>query len=410
MRRPVTVLVALAALLVAIPVAAQAPPAPVVPALELTSDDGEISAVIRGPDGAVATVAERVDGRLEAPAGPVTIAEGAAEVAPLAPWRCDRTLRRFEATIAAPGAAPVTAAAAVRTPSCARRLQVSRVPSRLRTGAELTLRIEDTWDAGVRARVCVDPPAGRTRCRLVDVPDDGEEARITRRLQATGVWRIGISAMNGAVKVRRSVRVVPPAHLRLLATGDSMIQTVDHALDRRLPRATVRSDARISTGISKPQMLDWVAHARRQAASFRPEATVVFLGANDGFPIGAAGCCGDAWIDAYARRVREMMEAYRRGGAGRVYWMTLPTPGKPTFARVFRAVNAAVRRAARRAGSGVRVIDVSAAVAPNGYARSIRRGGRTVVVRQDDQVHLSLAGADIAAALVVDALRRDGLV
>mgnify|MGYP001179546488 CR=1 FL=1 len=99
MRRPVTVLVALAALLVAIPVAAQAPPAPVVPALELTSDDGEISAVIRGPDGAVATVAERVDGRLEAPAGPVTIAEGAAEVAPLAPWRCDRTLRRFEATI-----------------------------------------------------------------------------------------------------------------------------------------------------------------------------------------------------------------------------------------------------------------------------------------------------------------------
>ena len=35
----------------------------------------------------------------------------------------------------------------------------------------------------------------------------------------------------------------------------------------------------------------------------RPDVTVVFLGANDGFPFGAgAPCCGAPWVAEYARR------------------------------------------------------------------------------------------------------------
>mgnify|MGYP006976747162 CR=1 FL=1 len=204
MLRPV-LLAAAAALHLAPAAAAQAPAAPT---LELTSDDGMISAIIRGPVGAAAAVAERVGGRLGAPRGPVTIDDdGVTEIAPLAPWRCDRRLRRFEAAIAAPGAAPVTTTASVRTPSCARRLEVDGVPARLRAGATLTVRLEDTWDAGLRARVCFDPPSGRADCRAVDVPDDGEPATVSRRLRAAGPWRVTVRAMGGAVRVRRSVDV-----------------------------------------------------------------------------------------------------------------------------------------------------------------------------------------------------------
>ena len=75
----------------------------------------------------------------------------------------------------------------------------------------------------------------------------------------------------------------------MLATGDSMIQIIDGDLQRRLGGRgpiSVRSDAHISTGISKPFMFDWIAHARGSARTLHPDVTVMFLGANDGFPMG----------------------------------------------------------------------------------------------------------------------------
>jgi hypothetical protein len=189
-----------------------------------------------------------------------------------------------------------------------------------------------------------------------------------------------------------------------------MIQIVDSHLERRLkPRGVrVQSDARIATGISKPFMLDWVALARRQALARRPNVTVMFLGANDGFPIAGAGCCGPRWIEAYAGRVKRMMASYRRHGVARVYWLTLPAPSKATFARVFRAVNAALRLAepALRGGGG-RLIDMGRVFTPGGRFRS-SIGGH--VVRQDDGVHLNVRGASIAAGLVIRELRRDGVL
>ena len=88
-------------------------------------------------------------------------------------------------------------------------------------------------------------------------------------LRAAGTTTIDVTGTGGRT-VHRRVRVAPPAHLRLLATGDSMIQIIDSYLGARLPHATVRSDAHISTGISKPFMLDWVALAKRQAARCAP--------------------------------------------------------------------------------------------------------------------------------------------
>jgi hypothetical protein len=127
----------------------------------------------------------------------------------------------------------------------------------------------------------------------------------------------------------------------------------------------------------------------------------MFLGANDGFPIAGAQCCGGTWIERYAKRVERMMRAYTRGGASRVYWLTLPTPSKPTFARIFRAVNRALRIAARSLGDHGRLLDMGEVFAPGG--RFIGR------YRQEDGVHLNVGGARLAARVIAAALRRDGI-
>lgn len=199
--------------------------------------------------------------------------------------------------------------------------------------------------------------------------------------------------------------------LRLLATGDSMIQIVDGYLKQRLGRrrgAAVRSDAQISTGISKPGMLDWVRKARGQAAGFKPDVTVVFLGANDGFPIAGARCCEEAWVAGYAKRVERMMRSYLRGGRSYVYWLTLPTPRRAEFVRIYSRVNVAIKRAAERVGGGVRVIDIARVFTPGGrFRQHITFRGRRINARQADGVHLSTAGASVAAALIIDRLRAD---
>jgi hypothetical protein len=195
-----------------------------------------------------------------------------------------------------------------------------------------------------------------------------------------------------------------------------MIQIIDGVLARRLERrrgARVRSDAHVSTGLSKLFMLDWVKRAHEQARSLHPDVTVMFIGANDGFAMktragATVACCATAWIAEYARRVESMMRSYVRGGRSYAYWMTLPTPRRGDFARIYRAVNRAIKRAAARVGRGVRVIDLAKVFTPGGrFRQQIRFRGTTVDARQPDGVHLSVAGASIAATLVVDRLRAD---
>ncbi|MEA2418903.1 MAG: uncharacterized protein QOE60_1109 [Thermoleophilaceae bacterium] len=190
-----------------------------------------------------------------------------------------------------------------------------------------------------------------------------------------------------------------------------MVQVVDSFVRAQTGSATVRSDARVSTGISKPSLLDWREHAREQAETVRPDVTVVFLGANDGFTMAGAECCGMPWIVEYARRAREMMRSYARGGRGRVYWLLLPAPRDGFFRETFPAVNTALRQAAAGLEDDVRLIDLDAVFTPGGrYRDSMRIDGKRVRVRQSDGIHLNTAGAELAARLVVGAIRGDRML
>ena len=82
----------------------------------------------------------------------------------------------------------------------------------------------------------------------------------------------------------------------VVATGDSMMQGIDGFLADDLgDAATVRSDVRAGTAIGKS--LDWLSWSRTQVSRFRPAATVIAIGANEGWPMQTPGgatveCCG----------------------------------------------------------------------------------------------------------------------
>jgi lysophospholipase L1-like esterase len=320
-------------------------------------------------------------------------------------WSCAGAMRRFTATQAG-----VSAAAQVRTPTCAGRLVLAG-RRKLRAPRHGALVLRDRWRIGnVAARFCVRPPGERRRCRRVRVPAGEHAAKLPLSALRPGAYRLFVA--NRFQRLHGTLQARPLAgHLRLLATGDSMIQIIDSFLAQRLPRVGVRSDARISTGISKPSLLDWGAHSREQTGGIRPDVTVVFLGANDGFPMAGANCCGMPWIAEYARRAREMMRTYARGGRGRVYWLLLPAARSGFFRQVYPAVNAAVRQAAEGLENDVRVIRLDEVFTPGGrYRPSIRIGHKRVRVRQRDGIHLNTRGASLAAKLVVGALRHDRML
>jgi lysophospholipase L1-like esterase len=264
-------------------------------------------------------------------------------------------------------------------------------------------------------KLCAAAPAFGWTCHGL-VLRDGVR-RIEQRLRAEAPGRWLFEVRNGKQRIRRTVRVAPRGgRLKVLVTGDSMAQIFDHYLADGLgSSASVRSEAHISTGLSKPSMLDWVAHSRSQARRVKPDVTVVFVGANDGFPMttpsgATAPCCGAEWVREYARRAAEMMRAYRRGGTGRIYWLTLPAPRGGSFRTVFGPVNAAIRQAARRT-RGAEVVPIDRIFTPGFvYRDTLMLGGRHVQVRQADGVHLNNAGAQHAAQRTIARMRANRIL
>ncbi|HEY0343818.1 MAG TPA: GDSL-type esterase/lipase family protein [Solirubrobacteraceae bacterium] len=201
----------------------------------------------------------------------------------------------------------------------------------------------------------------------------------------------------------------------LLVTGDSLAQPLDVELARRLAGNGVRTirDAHLGTGISKTDLVDWGQLSALQVRQRRPDAVVMFLGANEGFPLPAPGgrqlqCCGPAWAAQYATRARRMMETYRRRGAARVYWLTLPLPRDAARQQIARAVNAAILVAAQPFRAQVRVLDMTNLFTPGGrYRAAMPISGRNTIVRRPDGIHLNDAGARMAADAVIARLRGD---
>jgi lysophospholipase L1-like esterase len=240
-----------------------------------------------------------------------------------------------------------------------------------------------------------------------------------------GFSNTGASALAGQIPPVTSAAFEPAAigekpHARrplhtLLVTGDSMSMPLDADLAQQLvPKGVhVIQDPHIGTGISTTFVVDWGKLSVAQVKADHPDAVVVFIGANDGFPMtGPNGheieCCGAEWAAIYANRVRQMANTYRQGGVAHVYWLTLPTPREPARQKIARVVNAAIGVGAQPWASQVRVIDTVPIFTPGAiYRDAMNVHGTQTIVRQADGIHLNEAGSSLLATVVLEAIEQN---
>jgi hypothetical protein len=201
----------------------------------------------------------------------------------------------------------------------------------------------------------------------------------------------------------------------LLVTGDSLSLPLDSELAKRLAPDGVKvvRDPHVGTGLSKAGVVDWAKLSAQQVDDHKPDAVVVFIGANEGFSLPGPGgkqvdCCGPDWAAVYAGRARRLMDNYRQKGDARVYWLEVPLPRDSARQRVQRTVNAAFDVAAQPWRSQVRLLDLTTVFTPNGkYRDAMEVDGRKQIVREPDGNHLNRKGAEVAADVVLKAVRRD---
>lgn len=392
------------------------PPALVVDATKR----GQIDFYMVGQVGATMTVRE-LDGRGGSRRiGSVVLdANGKGVMRSATRWRCDRLNRRFFASGLQDGR-QVEATYSVRTPSCRERIDVG-VPGRVRPGGSVRMVIRDGWGIGnLGLHLCKLESGDRSRCRDIRMPKDTPRITTSFRLHREGRARILLAGRG--FRISRTVAVGNRVasggegrRARILAAGDSMMQGVDAFLADRLgSRARVFRDVNPNSGISKPG-LSWAQHARDHTRRVRPDASIIFLGANEGFALRSASgqlvaCCDAVWYGEFASRVRSMMITYSRAGKADVFWLRMPAPKSPQRQALQNVVNAAVMKAAEGLPR-VRIVRLDEVFTPGGVYRDvITYRGRRVRVRESDGIHLSLEGAEIAAARVTAALRAARIV
>jgi lysophospholipase L1-like esterase len=278
--------------------------------------------------------------------------------------------------------------------------------------------------------LAVGHPAGwlADRLPLADIGDDatawlspddnlGNEPGFDARRAAVGATAGGVPPVSPDSFDPLALGAKPkprPLHT-LLVTGDSMVMPLDQELARRLAGSGVKTirEAHVGTGISKSILVDWGKLSAHQVKTDKPDAVIVFIGANEGFPMRAGGagevqCCGPAWAAEYASRVRLMMDTYRRAGAARVYWLTLPAPREGDRADIARAVNAAIGVGAVPYRAQVRVLDMGSIFTPGGrYRDAMDVSGEQTIVRESDGIHLNEVGSKLAADAVMASMKRD---
>lgn len=203
----------------------------------------------------------------------------------------------------------------------------------------------------------------------------------------------------------------------ILVTGDSLSTPLDNEVAQRIAdegsAVRVIREPHLGTGISNTDIVDWGALSGTQAESEAPDAVVMFIGANEFYPMTTAAgmtveCCGDDWEAELQARIGQMMGNYVAEGDSRVYWLNLPTQRDPDRLPVTQAVNRAIAEAAAEHGDAVRVIDMVPTFTPEGaYTDSIRIGGEDTIVRESDGIHLNEDGAALAAEIVLEAIDRD---
>ena len=203
--------------------------------------------------------------------------------------------------------------------------------------------------------------------------------------------------------------------LRLYVAGDSMDQVFGSSLvnlGEETGLVKGKNDYHVSSGLSRPDFYDWPQRLVDQIVDFRPDAAAVLFGANDGQDVLYEGKVlkvgTKAWQEVYARRVGEAMDIMTRGGR-RVYWVGNPIMRDFGYRQRIAMMNH-IYEAETRMHPGVTFVSTWQALTneKGSYAEYLKdENGDLVLMRAPDGIHLTRAGGDRMAKVVLDVIMRD---
>lgn len=199
--------------------------------------------------------------------------------------------------------------------------------------------------------------------------------------------------------------VTADAPLRTFVGGDSMAIELANSVETAVAgrsEIALTTNARVSTGLTRPDFYDWPAYFADELLPTEPEVTVVMFGANDSQGMLIDGNpyqpSSPEWQAEYRRRVAFVMDQLR--GEGRlVVWVGQPHMRDGGFDERMGVLNAIYAEEAE-SRPWVRFLDSRPVLSPDGDGYQVEAGGTTL--RSPDGIHLSRAGSDALAAAVLD--------
>jgi hypothetical protein len=260
------------------------------------------------------------------------------------------------------------------------------------------------------------PIAALARFTGLDLPVSGANQALGRT--SVGGFVIPTVPTTTTLKPRTpttttTLRVQPTAShpLRVLIIGDSIGEDLAAPLLAQLQAtgvATVWTDTRVGTGITRLDYFNWIAELAYDVHLYHPQLVVGLMGANDpqDFP-GPPDVPFNSplWRTTYLSHASQLFGQGRAGGA-RFVWASIPTISDPGRDQRMQVVRDLQREAAAK--HGVVYVESDDSLAPGGkFVAYLKVGGQLTLVRQPDGIHLTTAGGTLLAAQVMQVLRTD---
>jgi len=199
---------------------------------------------------------------------------------------------------------------------------------------------------------------------------------------------------------------------RLAVFGDSMASGLAHGLSRLYandPNIVVLNEAVGSSGFVRDDFFDWNAAMANAIRDDTFELAVVVVGINDRQWIATGGGnappLSDEYRAEYSKRLDEFMNRFRLANRP-VIWVGLPPMRAEEYSSALAQISSLQRSAAF--SNGVEFVDIYDRFVDEAgnYTRlGPDLSGQQVVMRLDDGIHWTDAGADRAAFFVDKAVR-----
>ena len=205
--------------------------------------------------------------------------------------------------------------------------------------------------------------------------------------------------------------------LRLFIAGDSMGVAFGASLSRLASATGViepQTDARPSTGLTRPDFFDWPAQLHDVTERAQPEVLVIMFGANDSqglrTPDGKVfQPLSEGWREDYRRRVAGTMDLLIAPGRLQL-WVGQPVMESDGFSERMAEINLIFREEAETRAGPILYFDTwQLFVDESGHYSAYLPDGEGAIqgVRAGDGIHFTRAGADRLANAVLKRLNEE---